>query len=199
VAPAAAPATDRPKQDDYESWDAYNDALTDWKVDQRLRAMEAQRIEREQTARDMQTRLAHYEREQAFAAQTPDYVEMMHAAAKLPCSPAMETAILASEHGPKVAYFLATHPEEAVRLSQETAGLPASAAPMVRRDLEALVSHTPPPASSGPGTGGFRPTVPPPIKPVGSAPVVADPPIEELPIDEYIEKMNARDRAARRR
>ena len=52
----------------------------------------------------------------------------------------MEAAIIASPRGPELAYFLATHPEEGLRLAQQTVPVPLSQAPLVRELLEAKIT-----------------------------------------------------------
>lgn len=195
-----APATDgppKPTLDQFDTYEAWIEAVADWRAEQKVQALRAEAQARDAQAREFAARQSYHEREAAFAAQTPDYAEAMTRAKDVPISASMQAAILSSPHGPAVAYFLATHPEDAVQLAQETASLPASAAPVVRRLLEGKIPAVG--AQSGPSPQGVRPSVPPPIKPVGSAPVVAEPPIETLPVDDYVEAMNARERAARRR
>jgi hypothetical protein len=199
--PAAAPqydATKGPQLAEFDNYEDWVDARAEWKAEQKWQRIQAESAEVVAKQKHEQAVRAHSERIEAFAAKTPDYRERIQEAARLPVSVAMEAAIIASDHGPAIAYFLATHPEEGARLALKTRSVPASAADFVRDTLEALVVNASQTASTGPVAGGHRPNVPAPIKPVGAAPVVSDPPIEDLPIDEYVERMNARDAAARR-
>ena len=139
---------------------------------------------------------AHTARVQAFAKATPDYFDVIGKAGDLPLSPAMEHVLVTSDRGPELAYFLATHPEEALRLSQETVSLPATAAPLVRQLLESKLQASST-ASSGPVVRGSHPSVPAPIKPVGAAPVVTDTPLDDLDVDAFVARENARERAER--
>lgn len=183
----------KPRLEQFQTYEDYVEAVADWKAAQRLESVVRQQQERQAREAALAQRRAYAEREASFRQQTPDYETVMTQAASLPLSPAMEAAILASDRGPQLAYFLAAHPEDAVRLAEQTASLPGTAAPVVRQLLEALV--TPPAAPSGPATGATRPTVPPPIKPVGASPVVAETPPDALEFGpEYVAKMNALER-----
>lgn len=197
TAPATFDGSPKPTLDQFDTYEGWIEAVADWRAEQKIQHLRAEAQMRDAQARELSARQSYHERESTFAQQTPDYVEAMTRAKDLPLSASMQAAVLSSAHGPALAYFLATHPEDAVQLAQETASLPASAAPVVRRLLESRIPAGG--AQSGPPSQGSRPSVPPPIKPVGSAPVVADPPIESLPVDDYVEAMNARERAARRR
>ena len=189
--PVTAPSADgKPRLEDFPDYETWVEAVADWKVERRLneRFVAAQQAAAHQT---------FAQRAASFAASTPDYGDVIARAASLPLSAAMQEALLASEHGPALAYFLATHPEDAVSLANETARLGAEAAPMVRRLLETTMNASRA-AVSGPAAGGHRPTVPPPIKPVGATPVVSDSSPDDLEFGpEYVRRMNERERKAR--
>lgn len=181
-----------PQLDQFDSYDAYVDARADWRAEQKLQAYVAQ-----QTAE--RTQATYNERLNAFVAKTPDFHERMAAWANAGganyVTDAMRDATLASPRGPEIAYWLATHQSEVVQLAQQTARLGADAAPLVRQLLESKLSPT---ASSGPVAGGIRPSVPAPIKPVGAAPVVSDPPLDSLDVDDFVARENARERNERK-
>jgi hypothetical protein len=134
----------------------------------------------------------------------PDYRETMARVANIPITAALQQAILTSPRGPALAYFLAHHPEDATdlidatrELEREFKGNAVKVAPLVRRLLEKSLPAAP--ASSGSGRGVHH-TVPPPISPVGASHVVADQtPIDLLPPDEYVDAMNAREAAERKK
>lgn len=188
---------DGPQLAEFTSYEDWVDARAEWKAEQkwqRAQAESAQQIARQQRE---QAVLTHTERIQAFAAKTPDYFDKIQEAARLPVSAAMEAAIIASDHGPAIAYFLATHPEEGAQLAYDTQSVPATAAAVVRQLLESKINASQA-ANTGPAAGGHRPNVPAPIKPVGSAPVVADPPLDTLDVDAFIARENAREQAERK-
>ena len=197
--PPAAPAapvtpTGKPDLADFDTHEEWADALVAWHLaerDKRDEALARQHLE-------VQARQTYAQREDAFAASTPGYREAMERVSKVPISASLRDAILTSERGPALAFYLATHPEDATGLIQQTWNLPTEAAPLVRQLLEAKLPAVP--ASTGSGTGTRHHSVPPPISPVGASPVVADPvPIDELPPDEYVEAANAREFAERKK
>jgi hypothetical protein len=190
-------ATKGPELAEFNSYEEWVDARAEWKAEQKWQRIQADAAERAAKQAHERTIATHTERIAAFAAKTPDYFDKIQEARSLPVSVAMEAAIIASDHGPAIAYFLATHPEEGAQLAYETQGLDASAAAVVRRLLESKVNASQT-ASSGPVAGGYRPNVPAPIKPVGSAPVVADPPLDSLDVDAFIARENAREHNERK-
>ena len=136
---------------------------------------------------------SHTERIQSFAQQTPDYFDRIAEAARLPVSKAMEAAIISSPRGPELAYFLATHPEEGIRLAQGTVDVPLEQAHLVRELLESKLTALP--AQSGPGVRGPRHSLPSPIKPVGASPVVAETSPDDIPFGpEYVRLKNAEEK-----
>ena len=172
-----------PQLDQYGSYEEWVDARAEWKAEQHYQRVSA--------AQQQEHALySHTERIQSFAQQTPDYFDRIAEAARLPVSKAMERAIIDSARGPEIAYFLATHPEEGIRLAQGTVEVPLSQAHLVRELLESKLPASA--ASSGPAARGVRPSLPSPIKPVGAAPVVAETPPDTLEFGpEYVRRMNA--------
>jgi hypothetical protein len=177
----------------YETYEdaveAYQEARDDWKEAQWRQKAEAQQAEETSQARQK----AWMERQTAFTATTPDYQEVV-GANSLWISDAMIGAILESEHGPAVLYFLATHPEEATQLAAESKDHPPSTVPVMRRLLESKVASPAPAAPTGPAKAASRSPVPAPISPVGAGPVVSETPPDQLPFGrKYVEAQNRRD------
>lgn len=117
----------------------------------------------------------------------------------IPVTPTIEQAVLLSDNQLALANYLATHPEEFAQLAAESAAEtdPVGAAKWMRRYLEAKVSGA---AHSGPAPTPPISAAKAPIKPVGSSPSSADPLeiTDDLPIEEHIRRMNARERQQRR-
>jgi hypothetical protein len=189
--PAPAGPTGKPELADFDTHEEWADALVAWHMQQR----DARDMALGEARRDSSLRTTYAEREDAILAVHPDYRDVMATVATVPIGDAIKGALLTSDRGPALAYFLATHPEVATDLIAEWIDEPMSAAPRVRRLLELYVPVSPAPSGSG---NGIRHVVPPPISPVGASPIVADPtPIDDLPPDEYVDAMNARERADR--
>lgn len=156
----AQPADARPQREQFADYESYVEALADWKADQRFSARERERQQQEAFRRAQTEQLsvaqAHKEREAKFVASVEDYQEKVNNP-NLRISDVMAQAILHSELGPQVAYYLGNNPDEAERI----AALPPIAAVKEIGKLETKVATPTKPKSSAP----------PPIEPIkrGSA------------------------------
>ena len=109
----------RPSQEQFETYEAYVEALTDYKVNARLEterkqyAAWMQQQQEQQTVQSFQQRAAEYNSKVA-----PDYFEAMANVEHIPVSPALKIALVESELGHAVAYELAKHPEELARITR---------------------------------------------------------------------------------
>lgn len=99
----------KPSADQFEDHSEYVEALTDWKLDQKLAERDARNQEQAKAS-------TWAERASAAKAEMPDFDQVM-ASSTAPMTTAMAEAIKESDIGPKVAYHLAQHPEEAMRLA----------------------------------------------------------------------------------
>lgn len=177
--PAAAGG--RPSPDQFRDWDSYQEALTDWKVEQKLmgigeqaRAVRAQ-AEAERKAAEVQAKLS------SASERYEDFNEVVMAE-DLPITQDMAEAILELGNvGHDVAYFLGTHKSEADRISR--LGRVAQL-----REIDKIAATLTKPA---------QPTkVPPPITPnQGSGSV--DKRLEEADYDEFV-KIRRKQIAAKR-
>lgn len=110
----------RPQREQFETQEQYEDAVTDWKVEQRLAEREKQEAEaRIKAARDA---LANNwkARQETFRAEAADYDEAL-SASEVDMPQYMLDAIMESDIGPQVAYHLAKNPSEARKLVNMTA------------------------------------------------------------------------------
>lgn len=106
----------RPQRASYASEDDYTDALTDWKADQRIAERERQQAEARQNAEQQEVAQQWDKRQQQAIAAIPDYADVI-GKSEVIVPPYVHQALLESEKGPEIAYFLALHPEEAKRLN----------------------------------------------------------------------------------
>jgi len=146
--PAAAPDPTRPKPllKDFKTLEEYNEALTDWKLDQREAARKAEDDKKAQEAAIKTEQDGWKKREAAVAKAHPDYQETIEAV-KTPSGPgvlAMRQALLEEEQGAEILYHLAKHPEELERIAACT---PARAAVEIGKLAAAL--ETPNPGTNG--------------------------------------------------
>lgn len=200
----------------YRSFDAWASENPDGTYEEYIEERAVARIEhkreqerRAESEREEITRLrtwgaAHQAREIEARRLYPDYdqrlsegQQALSAAGFANLPPALGRAILESDRSAQIAYDLGTHPEVALQLARESAGLPESAASWVRRVLEGRLSA----ASSGSAeqphiTSKAKPV----IKPVTGTPAATDPDDDgdDVPIEKWIASQNARDRKAGR-
>lgn len=113
-APSPAPASDaKPTRAQFNGDDEkYLEALSDWKVDQRLK-QEAEKAEKARRDQAQKSRWDTFkEREAMFAAQHDDFHETAYES-PVNYSQAMVDFITDSEKGPEIAYHLGKHLDEA--------------------------------------------------------------------------------------
>lgn len=110
AAPAVA-ATDL-RLDQFESPEAYADALADQRVDARIQQQESQR-------KQFESQSAHLDREEAAREKYDDYVQVAHSQL-VPITESMAETIRASDIGPDLAYYLGQNLKEAHRIAKLT-------------------------------------------------------------------------------
>jgi hypothetical protein len=116
--------TGKPVLESFESYEDYTEALTDWKVDQKLTQVE-QRRQAETAAETAAREQAEFNsRVQKTAAKAPEVLELVNDAT-LPVSAAMASVIKTVENGPDVLIYLGSNREEAARIAQLPAHLAA--------------------------------------------------------------------------
>lgn len=116
-APVAPSGDGRPTQDQFQTFDAYMEALTDWKVEQKIQGVgrkaseERAQFEAQRQAEEVRSKLAP-------AAEKYEDFEDVVLRDDLPITRDMAEAILElGNAGHDVAYHLGTHPKEAARIA----------------------------------------------------------------------------------
>lgn len=168
-----------PKLKDFDSYDAFHEAtekylaslpdyyeqLSDWQQGQRdaRRQQEAAAAKQRETATAVNKAWA--DRETQGREKYEDYDEIAHSK-DLPISDGMAAAIMESELGHEIAYYLGSHPEEAKRIAK----LPVASQIRELGKIEAKFSTEASPATTKPAVS----KAPPPGKPVraGTTPKV---------------------------
>jgi len=109
-----APSTpaNLPPADQFESVEAYADALAFRKAEELLRDRDAKRQQQEVLS-------AYHDREEEVRSKYDDFEQVAYNPS-LPITNVMAEAIQSSDIGPEVAYFLGTNPKEAERISKLT-------------------------------------------------------------------------------
>jgi hypothetical protein len=174
----------KPKLDDFESYDAYVDALTDWKIEQR----EAARTKAEAESRaksESETRAqAWTEKVEAARDKYEDFDDVI-SEITTPITPAMQEAIMESSIGTDIAYHLAQHPKEIQRIAKLTPMQAAIEIGKLEAKLTAPVEKKKPAVSKAPE----------PIKPVGAKASTAKKSLYEIDdFTEYVKRRRAGER-----
>jgi hypothetical protein len=116
--PAQPPG--KPKLEDFQTLEDYQEALTDWKLDardQKKRDDDAQQKAQDQRAA---SQADWVKRQDVARKQHDDYDEVTARLSKVPDSPgsfAAADAIVDDENGAELAYYLGKHPEEVKRIA----------------------------------------------------------------------------------
>lgn len=168
-----------PQRQDYVDDIAYMGALTDWKIEQRMSASQAENQEQSRPTEDplAAARAAYGERLVEVRERYQDYDDVV-SESDIRVSDTVTAALLESEQGPAIVYHLANNPDEAARLN----ALSPVALGRAMVALEATVGQTggaaEPEESGTPPRAGTEATPPLPITPVsgtGSVPVTRSP------------------------
>lgn len=111
----------KPDKNNFESYEEYEDALLDWKIDQKEKAKIAISKAEESKSAFQRKIDKHQDRIDEFKKATPDYIETIndyieeHGA--LQFAMGVEESILESDLGPSIVYELAKNPEELARIN----------------------------------------------------------------------------------
>lgn len=188
---APAPKPEKPTPEKFETYDAYIEALTDWKADEKVRtAFDARDKASAEKATAEQRASTWAERKAAFAKEMPDNDAVMEAS-EVPIAGHVAESLLESEEGPRIARHLNDHPEIAEKLNAMTATQAAREIGRLEVALKPASSATPstpaPEVEATPAPAEKRATkAPPPVKPIAqskSAPVD----LAKANMDEYVE------------
>lgn len=133
---APQPQQGKPDVNQFDSYDAYLDALADWKVEERLQAIERERTEASQRETRSQAEMKFRAREASFTESHPDYGSVVGNPA-LPITEDMYNAALSSEKGPEILYHLGQNPE----LAAQVAGMSTVQQAMELGRIEATLSR----------------------------------------------------------
>lgn len=153
-ASAPVPTGVQPGVDDYDTYEDYLGALTDWKVEQRLSEQRVENTQQAEQRAKAELHSRYMDRASQAQDRYTDYDAVAHGQHWIP-SETMTNAILESEQGPDIAYWLGSNPGEAERIARlgNTEQL---------MELGRVAAHAAKPPKKK-ATGA-----PPPIKPAGA-------------------------------
>lgn len=190
----------KPTRESFGTTDEYVAALADyaeqkaaWSSEKAVKealAEQTRQAEQRQIAEGQKAaQEAYAKRVQEATKEYPDYKEVAESPDVVVSIP-MAHAILQSEHGPKIAYHLGKHPEEAQRIAQLSP-------PVQLMEMGLIVARlTQPPAASPAPQKPAVSAAPKPLKPLESKsePVAKDP--QDMNMDEYAAYVKQREKRA---
>jgi DNA repair exonuclease SbcCD ATPase subunit len=107
----------KPRPEQYSDAFEYNEALTEYKINQRIQQIAKEAEQAKQQEERLKQAQTFAEREQAVRAELADYDEMI-ASSDVMISDQVKDAILESEIGPRIIYHLAENPEIAEKINK---------------------------------------------------------------------------------
>jgi len=167
-----APPPEKPTPDKYDDYGAYVEALTDFKAEEKAKAVLKADREQQAETKQTETRQSTWQTRKAEAAKSIPDIDAVLSASEVPLSAAVQTELLDSELGPQIAYHLDKHPELAEKLNGMT---DRQVAREIGR-LEATIGTTAPAAATTDDMPEPEPApvitkkttaAPPPVKPIG--------------------------------
>jgi hypothetical protein len=117
AADAKPNANAKPDVKDFQTYDAYIEALSDWKYEQRRADERVADQERSRKAAEKEILKQHASRVTKAKESLTDFDDVMAEAKDLPISRDMHNAIVTSDLGPELAYRLAKDPGEVKRIA----------------------------------------------------------------------------------
>lgn len=164
----AAPIKDsEPTIDKFDNFDDYVAAKAEYIAKRQIESTLSEREQRQAAEREAaarkQTADSWSSKVEKATADMPDFEDVL-SSSDVPMTDVMQQAIMESEIGPKLAYYLATKPEEAIKIAQMA---PIRAVAALGRLEERLETQKPAVKTT---------SAPPPIQPVGSRAAVSKDP-----------------------
>lgn len=177
-APANTPQASqgRPVESQFERYEDYIEALTDYKSAQAFHQLQAQLDKQREMQRQATQQSAWHERLEQSRATIEDFDSTLEAVEHIQLTPVLQQAILEHEHGPRLAYELARDPKVLQRMVtlSPTAALRELGRFEAKLDLNG--AERKPPAIS---------KAPPPISPVGQGSTRSTKKPEDMDYQEY--------------
>lgn len=168
--PVKSAETAKPKSDDFATWDEYHEALTDWKVEQKLSARDKEATEKAEKAKaEAEQKTASQKWEDACEKAREAHEDFDEVALnpdiQQHITPVIAAAVAESDVNTEIAYYLGQHPDELQRISKLS---PVGQA----REIGKLEAQFASGKSEASATEVKEPPIskaPAPIKPVGKA------------------------------
>lgn len=193
--PSNAPAQRQgaPRLEDFDfDHNAYQQARDQWVIDQAKTSLTEETRKAEEARKQQDTMVAYYQRANEFAADHPDFEEVVGSIA-YPLHDALQAAIAAHPNGPQIAYHLGNNDDEAFALASIQPHLAAAAVQRLAARLSAA-----PAAPAVPALNTKPITQAPAPPPTVGGRAVADVPDDKLTDEEWFRRERERERSGRR-
>jgi len=165
-------AKPKPRQADFENYDDYVEALTDWKTDERLSAFQREASQKAAGLRAQDNESQFQSRLMEGAERYEDFDDIARNPI-LPITPAMIEVLKDTELPADIAYYLGKNIKECTMISRMPPIQAARVIGRIEAEIKSKMVDGKPPASPKPKTVS---DAPPPVKPIGSAEVVTKDP-----------------------
>jgi chromosome segregation ATPase len=162
-------AGDKPLRSQFATEDEYIESLTDYKAKKAIAKREEEELQARVEAEEAEIAKQWEKRQEKVMKALPDYADVVgKSEAQVPAH--VHRAILESDQGPQIAYYLALHPAEAKRieLMKPIAAIKRIAA--LERDLQDIDAEDAKPEPAKETPKPQRSKAPEPIEPVKSVP-----------------------------
>ena len=151
----------KPKAEDFETYEEYTEALTDWKIEDREVKKEA-KLKEAQVQKEFQSRTQEFQSKVAeFAKEHDDWDDALEDVEDINVPIALNEVIISSDIGPALMYELAKNRAELERICKMS---PLAAA----REIGKLEARLAKPSTDSSEKRQLKSNAPPPISPVGS-------------------------------
>jgi hypothetical protein len=171
----------RPVVSEFNTYEEYVEALTDYKVTQRETARSEAEQRKAAEAELAAKQTSYQERVTAARDKYEDYDDVLDGAKNLQISRAMQEAMFESEQGADIAYHLAKNPKEATRIAQLS---PLAAAREIGKlEVKLTADRQPEPAKSQ--TARKTSKAPEPVTPISGGKTVVEKRPDQMDYQEY--------------
>jgi hypothetical protein len=161
-------AGDKPLRSQFATDDEYIEALTDWKTRRKPRQTGGGSRPKPREAEQAEVAAQWSKRQEKVMKALPDYADVIGKSEAIPAH--VHQAILESDQGPQIAYFLALHPAEAKRIAQMKPLAAIKRIASLERDLADIDAEDAKPEPAKETPKPQRSKAPEPIEPVKSVP-----------------------------
>jgi hypothetical protein len=164
----------KPTLDQYETYDEFTEALTDWKIEQREVAREQKAKEESSKQQRSEIQKSFADKADKFRAETPDYDDVISEIADVELSEATAVSVIESDLAAQLTYYFGKNPDELERINNLS---PFATAREIGK-LEAKLT-------SEPKKQPKQSDAPEPIKPLGASKATVTPDVSKMTDEEW--------------